>query len=145
MVKIVLAPLSLPGQGTHSILSLPFCGIFVFKIVVGIPKSLNLHGERAETLVTSGHHTGVRAFSSRRDVLRHSRIGSRELPASAGDVGLILGREDPLEKEVEAYSSILVWTMPWAETPGELRSTGHRVGHDRVLIRRCRVLFANLG
>ena len=45
--------------GAHSILSLPFCGISVFKIVVGIPKSVNLRGETAETLVMSGHHTGV--------------------------------------------------------------------------------------
>ena len=69
----------------------------------------------------------------------------KNLPASAGDVALILGREDPLEKDVVTYSSILVWTMPRAETPGELRSTGHRVGHDRVLVSRCRLLFANLG
>ena len=26
-----------------------------------------------------------------------------------------LGQEDPLEKEVATYSSILAWEIPWAE------------------------------
>ena len=26
-----------------------------------------------------------------------------------------LGREDPLEKEMAPYSSILAWEIPWAE------------------------------
>ena len=43
----------------------------------------------------------------------------------------LLGREDPLEKEMAAHSSILVWKIPWTEEPGRLRSTGsQRVGHD---------------
>ena len=29
-----------------------------------------------------------------------------------------LGREDPLEKEMATYSSILAWEMPWTEEPG---------------------------
>ena len=33
-----------------------------------------------------------------------------------------LGREDPLEKEMTIYSSILAWKVPWAEEPG--RSMG---------------------
>ena len=40
-----------------------------------------------------------------------------------------LGREDPLEKEVAAHSSILAWEIPWTEEPGVLQSTGsQRVG-----------------
>ena len=35
-----------------------------------------------------------------------------------------LGREDPLEKEMATYSSILAWRIPWAEEPGGLQSTG---------------------
>ena len=31
-----------------------------------------------------------------------------------------LGREDPLEEEMAIHSSILAWTMPWAEEPGGL-------------------------
>ena len=35
-----------------------------------------------------------------------------------------LGGEDPLEKEMAPYSSILAWEIPWPEEPGELQSTG---------------------
>ena len=42
-----------------------------------------------------------------------------------------LGQEDPLEKEMATYSSILVWRIPWTEQPGELQAMGlQRVGHD---------------
>ena len=42
-----------------------------------------------------------------------------------------LGQEDPLEKEMATYSSILVWRIPWTEEPGGLQSMGlQRVGHD---------------
>ena len=33
-----------------------------------------------------------------------------------------LGREDPLEKEVAAHSSILAWEIPGTEGPGGLQS-----------------------
>ena len=39
-----------------------------------------------------------------------------------------LGREDPLEEEMAAHSSMLAWEIPWTE---ELQSMGsQRVGHD---------------
>ena len=42
-----------------------------------------------------------------------------------------LGREDPLEKEMATYSSILAWKIPWVEEPGRLQSMElQRVGHD---------------
>ena len=42
-----------------------------------------------------------------------------------------LGREDPLEKEVTAHSSILAWEIPWTAEPGGLQSMRlQRVGHD---------------
>ena len=51
--------------------------------------------------------------------------------SNAGDPGSIPGREDPLEKEMAAHSSILAWRIPWMEEPGRLQSTGsRRVGHD---------------
>ena len=34
-----------------------------------------------------------------------------------------LGREDPLEKEMATYSSILAWEISWTEDPSELQST----------------------
>ena len=33
-----------------------------------------------------------------------------------------LGREDLLEKEMAAHSSILAWRIPWTEEPGGLQS-----------------------
>ena len=42
-----------------------------------------------------------------------------------------LGREDALEEEMAARSSILAWRIPWTEGPGRLQSAGlQRVGHD---------------
>ena len=42
-----------------------------------------------------------------------------------------LGRDDPLEKEMAAHSSILAWKIPWTGEPGGLQSMGsQRVGHD---------------
>ena len=42
-----------------------------------------------------------------------------------------LGREDPLEKEMTAHSSILAWKIPWMEEPGRMQCMGSlRVGHD---------------
>ena len=49
----------------------------------------------------------------------------------AGDLGLIPGSDDPLEKEMATHSSILAWRNPWMEEPGRPQSTGsQRVGHD---------------
>ena len=36
-----------------------------------------------------------------------------------------LGWEDPMEKEMATYSSVLAWEIPWTEEPGE--PTFHRV------------------
>ena len=35
-----------------------------------------------------------------------------------------LGREDPLEKEMQTHSSILAWEIPWTEEPDGLQSMG---------------------
>ena len=44
-----------------------------------------------------------------------------------------LGQEDPLEKEMATYSSILAWEIPWTEESGGLQSMGSkRVGHNLV-------------
>ena len=55
----------------------------------------------------------------------------KNLPASAGDWGSVLGQEDILEKEMATHFSILVWEIPWTEKPGGLQSMGsQRIGHD---------------
>ena len=35
-----------------------------------------------------------------------------------------VGLEDPLEKEMETFSSIITWEIPWTEEPGGLQSMG---------------------
>ena len=42
----------------------------------------------------------------------------KNLPAMQENWVRSLGREDPLDKEMATYSSILAWTIPWTEQPG---------------------------
>ena len=49
----------------------------------------------------------------------------------AGDLGLSLGQEDPLEEGMATHSSILAWRIPWTEEPDGLQSMGsQRVRHE---------------
>ena len=55
----------------------------------------------------------------------------KNLPANAGDMGSILGQEDPLEKEMATHSSTLAWKIPWTEEPDRLQSmVSQRVRND---------------
>ena len=55
------------------------------------------------------------------------------LAYNVGDLGSILGQEDPLEKEMATHSSTLACKIPWTEEHGGLQSTGsQRVGHNWV-------------
>ena len=47
---------------------------------------------------------------------------SKESACNAGDLGLIPGWEDPLEKGMTTHSSILAWRIPWTEELGRLQS-----------------------
>ena len=51
---------------------------------------------------------------------------------ASGDAGLSLGQEDPLEKGMVTYSSILAWRIiPWTEELGGLKSMeSQRVLHN---------------
>ena len=49
-------------------------------------------------------------------------LSGKEFTCQAGDAGLILSREGPLEKERATHSSILAWEIPWTEEPGGLQS-----------------------
>ena len=48
----------------------------------------------------------------------------KNLPANAGDAGLIPGPGRSREKEMATHSSILAWRVPWTEEPGGLQFTG---------------------
>ena len=55
----------------------------------------------------------------------------KSLPAMQETWVRFLGWEDPLEKEMANYSSILAWEIPWTEEPGGLQSMGsQRIGCD---------------
>ena len=55
----------------------------------------------------------------------------KKLPAIQETQVQSLGQEDPLEKGMAAYSSILARRIPWAEEPGGLQSMGsQRVGNN---------------
>ena len=55
----------------------------------------------------------------------------KNLPAIQETPVRYLGWEDPLEKGMATYSSILAWEIPWTEEPGGLQSTElQTVGHD---------------
>ena len=55
---------------------------------------------------------------------------SNNLPAMQDTQVKSLSWEDPLEKEMTTYSSILAWEIPWTEEPGGIWSRGsQRVGH----------------
>ena len=43
----------------------------------------------------------------------------KNLADNAGDLGLIPGSGDPLEKETAIHSSIIAWRIQWTEDPGE--------------------------
>ena len=57
----------------------------------------------------------------------------KNLHANARDVTDLnsLGREGPLEEEMETHSTILAWRILWTEEPDGLQSMGsQRVRHD---------------
>ena len=57
----------------------------------------------------------------------------KNLPAMQETWVRFLGQEDPLEKEITTYPSILVWRTPWAQEPSGLQSMGsQRARHDLV-------------
>ena len=55
----------------------------------------------------------------------------KNLPAMWETLVRSQGWEDPLEKGMATYSSILDWRIPWTEEPGGLQSTAlQRVVHN---------------
>ena len=45
-------------------------------------------------------------------------LDDKDTACSAGDPGLTLDREVPLEKEMATHSSIIAWRILWTEEPG---------------------------
>ena len=67
-------------------------------------------------------------------IYRASLVAQRlkRLPAMRETWVRSLGWEDPLEKEMATYSSILAWRIPWAEEPGKLQSVRLQKSRTRL-------------
>ena len=66
----------------------------------------------------------------------------KRLPAMQETRVRSLGREDPLEKELAAHSSIFAWKIPWTEEPSGLQSMGlQRVRHHGATSLCCLKIF----
>ena len=107
--------------------SAPFLGLPLLPSTLMVPEFLWLHG-------LSAH---IRLHYSQKHVM--GRTASVSWVPSRVGVGWEAGErfrvqplwEDPLEKEMVTYSSILAWKISWTEDPGTLQSMGsQRVGHD---------------
>ena len=66
-------------------------------------------------------------------VVKKKKKKKKNLPAIQETQLQFLGKEDPLEEKMAIHSSILTWTIPQIEEPGELQSMGsQRVRHNRA-------------
>ena len=54
----------------------------------------------------------------------HGGSVGKESACNAADLGLILGWEDTLEKEMATHSSVFAWEIPLTEEPSWLQSLG---------------------
>ena len=57
---------------------------------------------------------------------------SKESSCNAGDLGLILGWEDPLEKGKATHPSVLAWGIPGTGEPDGLPSKGFAQSWTRL-------------
>ena len=70
----------------------------------------------------SNIHSNTIYNSQGMDGFPHSSVSVRNLPAVQEIWVQVLGQENPLEKEMATYSSILAWRIPRKEEPGRLQS-----------------------
>ena len=68
------------------------------------------------------YHIWVWVLSYRQEEILSDILGAGD----TGDLGLILGGEDPLEKGMATHPSVLTWRIPWTEEPGGLLSVGSK-------------------
>ena len=80
--------------------------------------------EKREPWITAGGN--VNCWSDYGKQASQVALVVKNLPAN-------LGQEDPLEKEMAAHFSILAWSIPWTEEPGELQV--HEVSKSRTLLK----------
>ena len=67
-------------------------------------------------------------------------LSDKESTFQAGDSSSIPW-EDPLEKEMETYSSILAWKIPWTEEPDRLQSMEPQRAGDSLVTKQQHNIF----
>ena len=83
----------------------------------------------SQFFASGGQSIGVSASAIVLPMILRAQL-VRNLPVMQETLVRFLGQEDPLEKEMATYSSILAWRFPWTEEPGRLQSMGlQRTGH----------------
>ena len=89
------------------------------KVKVKVTQSCPTLCEPYSSWNSLGQNTGVGSLSLLQGIFptQGSNLG---LPHCRKILGLFLGWEDPLEKEMVTHSSILAWRIPWTEEPGRL-------------------------
>ena len=70
----------------------------------------------------------------RKKATKHIAQLVKNLPSMQETWIRFLGWEDPMEKEVATYSSILAWRIPWTEEPGGLQSMDPNSWTRQILI-----------
>ena len=60
----------------------------------------------------------------------------KNLLANAGDMGSIIGWEDPMEKEMATHSSILAWEIPWIQNPGWYSPQGCKLVRQDIVTKQ---------
>ena len=90
------------------------------RVVHGVPKSRTLPSD------FYFHRVIIRSFPD------GSEIGNLPAVQETQETWVqSMGREETMEKEMAAHSSIVAYKIPWAEKPGRLQSiASQRVRHD---------------
>ena len=120
-----------------------FSGQFLRVTIFGIEKQVNIKSRSRNVELLQDFQIDtclkISILPNKAKMTSRLRKQSLMLPLFSGSDGKVsacnavqfLGREDPLEKEMAIYSSILAWKIPWTEEPDRLQSMGlQRMGHD---------------
>ena len=67
----------------------------------------------------------------------------KRLPAMQETMVRVLGRKDPLEKEMAIHSSTLAWKIPWTEEPDRLQSMGRKESDTTEQLHFCFIDYIN--
>ena len=59
----------------------------------------------------------------------HTGSDGKESACDEGELGSVLGQDDPLEKRMATHTSVLAWRVPWTEEPGGLSPCSLKESH----------------